>query len=81
VRLVMEFCSSQFDMLEVLEIITPDDAEGYFAHAGYFWSLRCTLQVCWFNQILFHRKGIGSDEACKRAERMFTKRSKLTTFL
>lgn len=25
-----------FDMLEVMEIITSDDAAGYFAHAGYF---------------------------------------------
>ena len=25
-----------FDMYEVLEIITPEDAEGYFVHAGYF---------------------------------------------
>jgi transposase len=25
-----------FDMLEVLDIITPEDAEGYFIHAGYF---------------------------------------------
>jgi len=25
-----------YDMLEVLEIITPEDAEGYFIHAGYF---------------------------------------------
>jgi transposase len=25
-----------FDMLEVLEIITPDDAASYFAHAGYW---------------------------------------------
>jgi hypothetical protein len=25
-----------FDMYEVLEIITPDDAHGYFIHAGYF---------------------------------------------
>jgi DDE superfamily endonuclease len=25
-----------FDMLEVLDIITPNDAAGYFAHAGYF---------------------------------------------
>jgi hypothetical protein len=25
-----------FDMLEVLDIITPEDAEGYFQHAGYF---------------------------------------------
>jgi transposase len=25
-----------FDMLEVLDIVTSDDAAGYFAHAGYF---------------------------------------------
>jgi len=25
-----------FDMWEVLKIITPSDAEGYFFHAGYF---------------------------------------------
>ncbi|KAA1466969.1 hypothetical protein DENSPDRAFT_744869, partial [Dentipellis sp. KUC8613] len=25
-----------YDMLEVVEIITSDDAEGYFIHAGYF---------------------------------------------
>jgi hypothetical protein len=25
-----------YDMWEVLEIITPCDAEGYFFHAGYF---------------------------------------------
>ena len=25
-----------FDMYEVLDVITSDDAEGYFAHAGYF---------------------------------------------
>jgi hypothetical protein len=25
-----------FDMWEMLEIITPRDAEGYFFHAGYF---------------------------------------------
>jgi hypothetical protein len=25
-----------YDMLEVVEIITPSDAEGYFIHAGYF---------------------------------------------
>jgi transposase len=25
-----------YDMYEVLEIITPEDAEGYFIHAGYF---------------------------------------------
>jgi hypothetical protein len=25
-----------YDMLEVLEIITPEDAEGYFIQAGYF---------------------------------------------
>lgn len=25
-----------FDMLEVLDIITPDDATSYFSHAGYF---------------------------------------------
>ncbi|KIK96301.1 hypothetical protein PAXRUDRAFT_46951, partial [Paxillus rubicundulus Ve08.2h10] len=25
-----------FDMLEVLDIITADDADGYFIHAGYF---------------------------------------------
>jgi hypothetical protein len=25
-----------FDMLEVLDIITADDAASYFAHAGYF---------------------------------------------
>jgi transposase len=25
-----------FDMYEVLDIITPEDAEGYFIHAGYF---------------------------------------------
>lgn len=25
-----------YDMLEVLEIITPEDAEEYFIHAGYF---------------------------------------------
>jgi transposase len=25
-----------FDMLEVMDIITPDDAEGYYIHAGYF---------------------------------------------
>ncbi len=24
-----------FDMLQAMEIITPEDAEGYFAHAGY----------------------------------------------
>ena len=28
-----------FDMYETLEIITPEDAEDYFVHAGYFWSL------------------------------------------
>ena len=37
-----EYCSMTngdgilYDMLEVLDIITPDDAVGYFAHAGYF---------------------------------------------
>ena len=25
-----------FDMYEVLDIITADDAYGYFVHAGYF---------------------------------------------
>lgn len=25
-----------YDMIEVLDIITPDDAAGYFANAGYF---------------------------------------------
>jgi hypothetical protein len=25
-----------YDMWEVLDIITPEDAEGYFFHAGYF---------------------------------------------
>ena len=25
-----------WDMYEVMEIITPEDAEGYFGHAGYF---------------------------------------------
>jgi transposase len=25
-----------YDMWELLDIITPDDAEGYFFHAGYF---------------------------------------------
>jgi uncharacterized protein YbgA (DUF1722 family) len=25
-----------FDMYEVMEIVTPDDAHGYFVHAGYF---------------------------------------------
>ena len=25
-----------YDMYEVLEIITPEDAEGYFIHARYF---------------------------------------------
>jgi transposase len=25
-----------YDMLEILDIITCEDAEGYFAHAGYF---------------------------------------------
>jgi transposase len=25
-----------FDMYEVVDIITPHDAAGYFAHAGYF---------------------------------------------
>lgn len=25
-----------FDMYEVLDVITSDDAEAYFAHAGYF---------------------------------------------
>jgi transposase len=25
-----------YDMWEVLDIITPSDAEGYFYHAGYF---------------------------------------------
>src|ERR1700690_1799510 len=25
-----------YDMLEVLDVITPKDAEGYFGHAGYF---------------------------------------------
>jgi transposase len=25
-----------FDMYEVVDIITPRDAAGYFAHAGYF---------------------------------------------
>jgi transposase len=25
-----------FDMYELLDIITPEDAEGYFIHAGYF---------------------------------------------
>ena len=25
-----------YDMLEVVEIITPSDAEGYFIHGGYF---------------------------------------------
>ena len=24
-----------YDMLEVLQVITPSDAEGYFQHAGY----------------------------------------------
>jgi len=26
-----------FDMYEITEIITPEDAVGYFMHAGYFW--------------------------------------------
>jgi transposase len=26
-----------FDMYEITEIITPEDAAGYFMHAGYFW--------------------------------------------
>jgi hypothetical protein len=26
-----------YDMWEVLDIITPDNAEGYFFHVGYFW--------------------------------------------
>jgi hypothetical protein len=30
-------------MWEVLEIITPADAEGYFFHAGYFWWDRLLL--------------------------------------
>jgi transposase len=25
-----------YDMYEVLDIITPNDTEGYFMHAGYF---------------------------------------------
>jgi transposase len=25
-----------FDMYEVMDIITAEDAEGYFVHAGYF---------------------------------------------
>jgi len=25
-----------FDMYEVTDIITPDNADGYFIHAGYF---------------------------------------------
>src|SRR5882762_5837499 len=25
-----------FDMYEVMEVITPEDADGYFIHAGYF---------------------------------------------
>ena len=25
-----------FDMLEVMDIITPEDAEGYYFHVGYF---------------------------------------------
>lgn len=25
-----------FDMYEVIDIITPEDADGYFLHAGYF---------------------------------------------
>jgi transposase len=25
-----------YDMYEALDIITPNDAEGYFMHAGYF---------------------------------------------
>ena len=25
-----------YDMYEVLDVITSDDAEGYFTHAGYF---------------------------------------------
>jgi transposase len=25
-----------FDMYEVLDVVTSDDAEAYFAHAGYF---------------------------------------------
>jgi transposase len=25
-----------FDMYEVLDVVTSDDAESYFAHAGYF---------------------------------------------
>jgi transposase len=25
-----------FDMYEVMDIITPDDSDGYFIHAGYF---------------------------------------------
>ena len=25
-----------YDMYKVMDIITPDDAAGYFAHAGYF---------------------------------------------
>jgi len=25
-----------FDMYEVTDIITPDDTDGYFIHAGYF---------------------------------------------
>ena len=25
-----------FDMYEVMDIITPEDADGYFLHAGYF---------------------------------------------
>ena len=25
-----------FDMYEVMDIITPEDADGYFIHGGYF---------------------------------------------
>ncbi len=26
-----------FDLMQVMDIITGDDAVGYFIHAGYFW--------------------------------------------
>ena len=34
-----------FDMYEVMEIITPEDAVSYFMHAGYFWRITCVCTI------------------------------------
>jgi hypothetical protein len=35
-----------FGMLELLDIITPEDAEGYYIHSGYFWEIILPLLSC-----------------------------------